>query len=445
MGAMSVEQLNKHISETVLPMIKECVGPLVSDIVTEQVKKSLSAVGELTVAQKEQADQIKAMREQATTTGTKSILSTSKRTREKGEALGTVVRALWKAKNDVGVAAKWLRGQGDGELADLMTEQAKYVSGEEIIGKSMMATDPDTGGILIPAPVSGEVIDILRNRVTVRRANPVQLPMPSANFRLPKKTQGSTAYYVGEATAGTTSAVKTGSVLLSFKKLITIVPCSNDLLRYSSPGADMMIRDDIADGMAVREDQAFLRGVGTDASPKGLRYWANEANVFNVTGSTGGTTNIDAITVSLGNIILKLQNASVPMTRPVWILAPRTVMNLMTTRVSSTGDYAFREEMSRGTLWGIPFLQTTQVPVNLSDGTNSDCSEIYLVDMADVVIGDSERLIIDASSEAAYEEGGSVKAAFSRDETVIRGIAEHDLVMRRDVSAAVGKNVRWGA
>ena len=85
------------------------------------------------------------------------------------------------------------------------------------------------------------------------------------------------------------------------------------------------------------------------------------------------------------------------------------------------------------------------MPVNLSDGTNADCSEIYLVDMADVVIGDSERLIIDASSEAAYEEGGSVKAAFSRDETVIRGIAEHDLVMRRDVSAAVGKNVRWGA
>lgn len=445
MAAMTVEQLNKQISDVVLPMIKDNVGPLVRDVVAEQVKKSLEAVGELTVAQKEQADAIKKMQEEGKTSGTKSVLSTSKRTREKGEALGTIVRALWKAKNDVGAASKWLKAQGDGELADMMAEQAKFVSGEEIIGKSMMATDPDTGGILIPAPVSGEVIDILRNRVTVRRANPVTLPMPAANFRLPKKTQGSTAYYVGEASAGTTSQVKTGSVLLSFKKLVTIVPCSNDLLRYSSPGADMMIRDDIADGMAVREDQAFLRGTPTDASPKGLRYWANEANVFNVTGSTGGTTNIDAITVSLGNLILKLQNNNVPMIRPVWILAPRTVMNLMTTRVSSTGDYAFREEMSRGTLWGIPFLQTTQVPINLSDGTNADCSEVYLVDMADVVIGDSERLIIDASSEAAYEEGGSVKAAFSRDETVIRGIAEHDLVMRRDVSAAVGKNVRWGA
>ena len=120
-------------------------------------------------------------------------------------------------------------------------------------------------------------------------------------------------------------------------------------------------------------------------------------------------------------------------------------MSLMTVRVSTTGDYAFRQEMALGNFWGMPYLGTTQVPINLTIGANADTSEIYLVDMNDVVIGDSERLIIDASSEAAYEEGGSVKAAFSRDETVIRGIAEHDLVMRRDVSAAIGKNVRWGA
>ena len=120
-------------------------------------------------------------------------------------------------------------------------------------------------------------------------------------------------------------------------------------------------------------------------------------------------------------------------------------MSLMTTRVATTGDYAFRHEMSSGNLWGIPYLATTQVPINLTIGANADTSEIFLVDMNDVVIGDSEHLIIDASSEAAYEEGGSVKAAFSRDETVIRGIAEHDLVLRRDVSVAIGKSVRWGA
>lgn len=444
MGAMTVEQLNKQISEQVLPLIKENVGPLVKDLVAESVKKSLEgATNDLTALQKKNAEDIKALQD-IKDGKSKSALSTSKREREKGEPIGAIVRALWKSKNDVQRAVSILKAEGNGDLGDLMLEQSKYVNASDN-EKAMMATDPDTGGILIPQPVANEVIDILRSRVVVRRAGADQLSMPNANFRLPKKTQGTSAYYVGEGDAGTTSKIKTGSVLLSFKKLITIVPASNDLLRYASPGADKMIRNDITDNMSVREDQAFLRDQGINGTPKGVRYWAATQNVFDATGSTGGTTNIDAMTTTLGNLILKLIGVDVPMIRPVWLMAPRTYINLMTTRVSATGVYAFRDEMSRGQLWGWPFFYTTQIPVNLTEGSNSDTSEIYLIDMADVVIGDSERLIIDASSDAAYEEGGSVKAAYSRDETVIRAIAEHDLVMRRDVSVAVAKGCRWGA
>lgn len=445
MPAMTIDQLNKHVTDTVLPMLKEMVGPAVKDAVEAAVAKNLRPSD--TDPNKTAAEEAAALAKQAAQAGAAgtSVLSTPKRDRQKGEALGAVVRALYKGRNDIVASCRELRKNGHPDLAEFMMEQAKFISGEELIGKSMMAGDPDTGGILIPQPVSTEIIDILRARVTIRNLGAVQIPMPSGNYRLPKKVQGSSSYYVGEATAGTTSQVKTGSVLLSFKKQITIVPMSNDLLRFSSPGADQMVRDDIVDGMAVRQDQAFIRDQGTDATPKGIRYWAKTDNVFAATGSTGGTANIDAVTATLGKLILKLIGNNVPMIRPVWLMAPRTYISLMNTRVSATSDYAFKEEMSRGTLMGYPFAFSTNIPINLSDGTNSDCSEIYLIDMADVVIGDSERLVIDASGEAAYEEGGSVKAAFSRDETVIRGISEHDLVLRRDVSAAVANNCRWGA
>jgi hypothetical protein len=52
--------------------------------------------------------------------------------------------------------------------------------------------------------------------------------------------------------------------------------------------------------------------------------------------------------------------------------------------------------------------------------------------------------LIDASDIAAYEEGGTVKAAYSRDETVIRAISEHDLVVRRAEAVAIATGVRWG-
>ena len=440
---MNLEQLTSHIRNTVLPMIKSEVGPVVKDAVEEAAAKALKPSE--TNPQKSQREiELESLiaELQAKAKGASVI---SDRKREKGEALGAVIRALRRSRNDYEGAAQYLKRDGHQDLAELVMNDSKLVTGEQMgIKGAMSQGDPETGGVLIPQAVSAEIIDILRARVVVRRMGPVQLPMPNGNFRLPKKTQGTQGYYVGESTSPTVSGVKHGSVLLSYKKLVTVVPASNDLFRMSSPGADQLIRNDIVDGTAVREDQAFLRDPGTDATPKGIRYWALPSNVIPCLGGVGGDANLAAMTSTLGALILKLVAANVPMVNPGWIMAPRTWMNLTTVRTAN-GPYAFRDEMARGTLWGFPFTYSTVVPINLTEGSNADTSELYLVDFADVVVGDSERLMIDASGEAAYEDGGTVKATFTRDETVIRSISEHDIVVRRAESVAVAKGVRWGA
>jgi len=433
---MTVDELKKHIETTVLPMVAS-VSEKVKDIVAESVSKALTPIqGELTaaqVAQKELTERFK-----AATTGPSSINGAKKR--EKGESFGRVVWALRRAKNDPIAAAGILKQTGDDDLAELMKAEAKRFEPE---GKSMLAGDPETGGILIPQVVSSEVIDLLRAAVVVRRFNPITLPMPFGNFSLPKVTSGSTAYYVGEGAAATTSKVKTGSVKLSFKKLVTVVPASNDLFRYSSPGADMLIRDDVVRNTAVREDQGFLRDDGVSSTPKSLLQWAiDNARTLNAL----ATVSLANVTTDLGKLILNLVNANVPMTRPGWIMPPRTWNYLMTV-LTTNGTYAFRDEMKGGTLWGWPYAYTTQVPITLdtSGAGNSNETDLYLADFADVVIGDSQNLIIDASGDASYEEGGSLKSAFHRDETVIRAITEHDIVMRRAESISVLRRITWGA
>src|SRR4029077_17095780 len=98
-----------------------------------------------------------------------------------------------------------------------------------------------------------------------------------------------------------------------------------------------------------------------------------------------------------------------------------------------------------GTFWGWPYGVTTAIPVNLNASgvvsSGSTNSEIYLVDFADVALGEGLNLTIDASQEAAYFDGSTVISAYSQDQTVIRAIAEHDLVMRREESVAVMKKV----
>jgi HK97 family phage major capsid protein len=213
---------------------------------------------------------------------------------------------------------------------------------------------------------------------------------------------------------------------------------SNDLLRRNTHGADTIVRDDMVAGIGSTSDAAFIRAIGSQYTPKGLRYWCPSANVI----PANGTVNLANVTVDLGKLWLALANANVRFLRPGFIMAPRTYMYLANVR-DGNGNFAFRDELLRGRLMTYPFKFTTNVPVNLGGGTNE--SELYLTDFADVVIGETETLEITSSQEAAYHDGSNVVAAFSLDQTVVRAIIEHDLVMRHAESIAVLSAVTWGA
>jgi len=212
------------------------------------------------------------------------------------------------------------------------------------------------------------------------------------------------------------------------------------LIRNSSPQADAVVRDDIVRALAVTEDAKFLRGEGTDKAPKGLRHWAASGNVFNA-----GAAGAAQVTSDLGELMLKLMNNDVAAGNWGWIFAPRT-WKYLTTLLDSNANFIFRAEMvENNTLWGFPFSVTTSVPITLTEGSNSDTSEIYLANFDDIIIGDNLNLSIDVSQDAAYYDGSNVIASFSQDQTVIRAISEHDLAARHQESIAVAKAVRWGA
>jgi HK97 family phage major capsid protein len=98
--------------------------------------------------------------------------------------------------------------------------------------------------------------------------------------------------------------------------------------------------------------------------------------------------------------------------------------------------------MWEGRLWGFPFAVSTIVPTNLGAGGNE--SEIYLADFADVVVGESQSLIVDSSTEASYWDGTTQQSAYSRDETVVRCILEEDIALRRPEAVAVLTGCTYG-
>lgn len=340
---------------------------------------------------------------------------------DKGLRAARMIRALAAAKGDAEKAAAY----------------AKKTFGDEELSKALSASDAAGGGVLVPTEYSTDLIELLRPMAVVRRMGAVIMPMATGVVSIPKITGGGSAQYVGENMPIPTTQQTFGNVVLTWKKLATIVPISNDLIRYSSPAADAIVRDDLVSAMAQREDLAFIRDDGTNNKPKGIFYWIPTDNKIAAT----APVTVQSVVNDLGKLELALKNANVRFIRPGFIMSPRTeayLKNLM----NDTGNYIFKQEMMAGRLNGYPYAVTTQIPQNL--GVNGNETEVYLVDFADAIIGEAQQLIIDASQDAAYVDGGNVVAAFANDQTVIRVIAEHDFAMRHEESAAVLTGVTWG-
>lgn len=423
MATMTQEQLTEHIKGIVLPLIKDVAGKDVADAVQRQVEDALKPLKD---KQAGVDDVLSKLQEAAANGGTGKPAEIKQR--EQGSSVGRLIRAtaasiMYARSGQYRSPEQILEQWGDKDLSKLMAETRE---------KAMAAGSLADGGAFIPTQFSQDVIELLRPQSAVRKLGPNVIPMPVGSVRIPKITGGTTAYYQGENANATASALTTGNVNLTWKKLTALVPMSNDLLRYSSPSIDSIARDDVVRAIAQRENQAFLRDNGTESAPRGMRYWAPAANIVNSAG-----TSLANMVTDLGAALLALMNANIPEGRWAWIISPRNWISLMTIQ-NANGFFVFRDEMMRGTLWGLPFASTTQQPGSSTTG------EMTLVNMADAVIGESQSLIIDASQEAAYvDSSGTMTAAFAQDQTVIRAITEHDFAMRRAESVYVIANMSW--
>lgn len=444
MSKMTHEQLTEQIKTVVLPLIKDTVGNQVKEVVAEAISKNSGNGGN----GKEMMD--KTANGDAghggpmlkTKDGYEMPLSAiqdlmryggftgdgpSRRPPETyGLGFGRCLRAFARAKAD---------GLGRNGVVKILSDWGDKASSKFYEEKALAASDATAGGFLVPPQFSQELIEFLRPASVVRKLGPMIIPMPTGTFRIPKMTVGITASYIGENLPAPKTQPQFGNVTLTFKKLACVVPLSNDLMRYSSPGADAIVRDDVVNGMADAENRNFLRGDGTASTPKGFLNWCLPTQ--NITANA--TSNLANITADLGTLIVTLMNQNIKMIKPGWIWAPRTWNFLMTVQTAN-GVFPYRDELMRGTFWGWPYGVTTAIPINLGTGAVGQ-SEIYLVDFADAALGEGLSLVVDASQEAAYNDGGTVVSAYSNDQTVIRAIAEHDLVMRRLESVAVLNSV----
>lgn len=343
-------------------------------------------------------------------------------------------------------ASRFLRclasaGGNPKEAADFATKLG-YGDVAKALGESVGAA----GGFLVQ-PEVGEWISSLSADAVVRQNGAREIPMPSGQITLPAGRGGVTATWVGESTPVNASQPNMGQVNLAAKKMMIVVPLSNELLNDAGGMADQWAEDEAKVGAAATEDLAFLRGTGGANSPTGMLHQAAAANVIAIT-HAGAVATVDEIFADLGRVIQAVVGNNVPLVRGAWEFSKRIEWHLKTL-LNANNIPVFKEEMDKGTLFGFPFKSTTQIPNNLdtSGGGANDESEVYFADHFSTVIGDTGEVAIEVIKGAAYVDStGTLVSGVSRDETCLvlkKRVDFRSLYQGQDIGVLT--EVDWGA
>jgi HK97 family phage major capsid protein len=230
------------------------------------------------------------------------------------------------------------------------------------------------GGHLVPTPLSARVIDLARNATRVFQAGAITVPMTAQTLKLARLTGEGTPAWHAENAAITDADMTFDSITFTARTLTRLVKLSVELFDDSDPSAEDVIARSFAAQVALELDRVALRGSGTAPEPRGV---LNTSGITTTAHGANGAaiTNydfwLDAKGVVMGNNFEP--NAH--------IQAPRSTTSLSKLKEATTNAYLQPPPNM------LPMLATKQVPINLTVGTSTDCSEVYTADWSNLLVG----------------------------------------------------------
>lgn len=139
------------------------------------------------------------------------------------------------------------------------------------------------GGYLVGTENIG-FIEMLRNRSVAFRMGVRRLSGLQGSVTVPRQSAAATAVWLAnEASTITESQQTFVQMALSPKNVGAYTEISRQLLLQSSPGAEGIVTDDLAQVVAIAADLAVLEGSGASGQPTGI---SNTAGIGSVTGTS---------------------------------------------------------------------------------------------------------------------------------------------------------------
>lgn len=249
-------------------------------------------------------------------------------------------------------------------------------------------TDPTWAGALVDYQnFAGDFIEFLRPTTVIGKFGTGNIPAlfnVPFNVKIPAQTSGGDAYWVGEGAPKPLTKFDFSQIELRWAKVASIAVLTEELVRFSNPSADLLVRNALADAVRSRLDIDFID--------------PNKAAVANVSPAsiTNGVTGI----ASTGNpdqdidaLYTQFITANLSTANGVFLMSEILAQQLARVK-NPLGQREYPEIGPKGgVLDGLPVITSQYVPAGM----------LALVAADQIYLADDGQVVIDASREASLQ------------------------------------------
>lgn len=343
-------------------------------------------------------------------------------------------------------AHSYLEFQKGNFVTPLEIAKARYPSSALLHGyfqqKTAVAggttTDSNFSSALLPPAqvLDSAFLAYLRPKTLVDRFGTTQggVSIPSLkrvpfNIKIQSQTSGASANWVGEGKAKPVTKFNTTSTTLLFTKIAAICVITEELARFSRPGAEGLVRDELAKSVVAKMDADFIDPAVAVSSG------VNPASI------TNGLTALSSVGTTPANVLTDVQALIAPFllngydVSQLVLLMPNTLALTLSLMQNSLGQDSFKGMTTMGgSIAGIPVLASQYLASGASFG-----NMVVAVSAENIALADDGNVIIDVSREASIQMDDSP----SQDATAGTGSTSVSLWQTNSVGIRAEREISW--
>ncbi|WP_058911883.1 phage major capsid protein [Entomohabitans teleogrylli] len=298
---------------------------------------------------------------------------------EKGIAMARFTKAL--------AAAKGVRSEALSIAKSKYPEDTKLHHVLKAAVEAGTTTDPVWAGALVEyQDFANDFVDFLRPQTIIGQFGVGNIPSLREvpfNVRIPVQTSGGAAQWVGQGKAKPLTKFDFSNITFGFSKVAAISVLTEELIRFSNPKADILVRNSLAESVIARLDTDFVDPAKTEVA--GI----SPASITNGATTIPSTGDPDADSTAAFDVFI---NANLQPTGAVWLMSSSTALAI-SKRKNALGQKEYPDmTMFGGTFEGLPAIVSQYVG-----------NQLILMNAPDVYLADEGGVAVDMSTEASLE------------------------------------------